>query len=536
MRRRVPSSKIKVPSVTSRAGILALGLGLLELGTWNSELRAQSAPRGKATYEQWCAGCHGEKGAGDGPGADRMLPHPRDFTRGVYKIRSTASGEIPTDADLRHVVDEGMPGTAMPEWQSQLTERERDDVVAYIKSFSSFFADAQAKPLDFGKAPGSSDAAIADGRATFQKLECFKCHGRQARGDGTSAPTLKDDWGLPIRAADLTENWKFRGGNTVEQIYARLRTGLDGTPMPSFSDAIENKLITEENLWHVAQYVRSLSPERPPEVREVLRAPRVAALPASVDDSAWKRAEPQWVPVVGQIIVKPRWFAPTVDGIWVQALHDGRRVALRLTWHDPSQSPNPAWDEWLGRVAKALSDVDGPIATQQGPDRLAVEFPAKIDEGSERPYFLEGSSRRPVYLWRWASSPDQLEEGSATGMGHFAPRAGAAEVAHQARYEAGEWRVQLTRALASGDSTHAPRFAVGQPIPIGFFVADGSNGETDVRGAVSTWYELYLDVPTPTTVYVAPAVTTLLTAGLGFIVVARARRRGRSPEESPGEV
>jgi hypothetical protein len=97
-------------------------------------------------------------------------------------------------------------------------------------------------------------------------------------------------------------------------------------------------------------------------------------------------------------------------------------------------------------------------------------------------------------------------------------------------------KVEELRALASGDSAHTPRFAVGQPIPIGFFVADGSNGETDVRGAVSTWYELYLDVPTPTTVYVAPAVTTLLTAGLGFIVVARARRRGRSPEQSPGEV
>ena len=88
--------------------------------------------------------------------------------------------------------------------------------------------------------------------------------GQQGRGDGNSAPTLKDDWDHPIRAADLSASWKFRGGSTVEEIYARLKTGLDGTPMPSFQEAIENKLITDEQLWHVAQYVRSLSPEEPP--------------------------------------------------------------------------------------------------------------------------------------------------------------------------------------------------------------------------------------------------------------------------------
>jgi DMSO reductase family type II enzyme heme b subunit len=496
----------------------------------------QQAPRGKATYDKWCAGCHGETGAGDGASAAYMLPRPRDFTRGVYKIRSTASGEIPTDADLRHVIDKGMPATAMPDWESLLGERERDDLVAYIKSFYPQFSSSRTTVVQIGNAPGSSDAAIADGRATYQKLECFKCHGQQGRGDGTSAPTLKDDWDFPLRAADLTESWKFRGGSTVEEIYARLKTGLDGTPMPSFQEAIENKLITDEQLWHVAQYVRSLSPEEPPEVREVLRAARVEALPRSVDDSAWNAAVRQWVPVVGQIVIKPRWFAPTVDGIWVQALHDGQRLAMRLAWSDPSSSPNPAWDEWLGRVARSTTDVDGPVSTQQGPDRVAVQFPVTYGEGAEKPFFLQGSTRRPVYLLRWASSPDRVEVGSATGLGKFAPHAGTGDVTHQARFDAGEWRVQLTRPLASADSARAPRFVAGEPIPIGFFVADGSNGETEVRGAVSGWYALYLDVPTPASVYVAPAVTTLLTAGLGIIVVARARRRGRSPDQSPGEV
>ncbi|MFL5574828.1 MAG: c-type cytochrome [Gemmatimonadaceae bacterium] len=525
----------------SAARAATWGVALLWGAVWlvlaPAPLAAQGA-RGKAVYDRWCAGCHGDSGAGDGPAATRMLPRPRDFTRGVFKIRTTASGEIPTDADLLHVVDEGMPGTAMPAWRALLSEQERRDVIAYVKSLSTFFGDQAAKPIDIGRDPGGGDRAIADGRATFQKLECFKCHGPAGRGDGKSAPTLKDDWGHPIRAADLTESWKFRGGSTVEAIYARLRTGLDGTPMPSFADAIEQKLITDENLWHVAAYVQSLSP-RAPAPREVVRARLVDALPASPDDSVWDRAERYWVPVVGQVIAKPRWFTPTVDGVWVQAMHDGRRLAMRLSWHDPSRSPDPAWDEWLGRVAAATTDADAPVANSQGPDRITVEFPTRSSEDGERPYFLGGSARQPVHAWRWTSAPDRLEVGSERGLGTFAPAAGGGDagvpVTHAARFDHGEWRLQLVRALRPSDGAQAPSFTPGRATPMVLVVADGSNGEDDVRGAVSTWYAVHLDVPTPARVYAAPATTVLLTAALGGLLVTRAQRRERQGGQPPRE-
>src|ERR671924_32471 len=99
-------------------------------------------PRGKAVYDKWCAGCHGDTGAGDGYAQTFMLPRPRDFTKGVYQIRTTASGELPTDDDVRRVIEEGMPGTAMPGWRERLTSAQREDVLAYIKTFSQFFAGA----------------------------------------------------------------------------------------------------------------------------------------------------------------------------------------------------------------------------------------------------------------------------------------------------------------------------------------------------------------------------------------------------------
>jgi mono/diheme cytochrome c family protein len=126
-----------------------------------------------------------------------------------------------------------------------LSDQERDDVVAYIKTFSRFFEGAAPEPLAFAGAPGESAEGIEEGARVYRELECFKCHGDAGRGDGPSAPTLTDDWDHPIRAADLTRGWNFNGGAEVEQIFARLRTGLDGTPMPSFSDAIDGGVITE---------------------------------------------------------------------------------------------------------------------------------------------------------------------------------------------------------------------------------------------------------------------------------------------------
>ncbi len=57
---------------------------------------------------------------GDGPAADFVHPHPRDFTLALYKVRSTPSGRVPTDHDLFRVINEGLPGTSMPAWKKYL--------------------------------------------------------------------------------------------------------------------------------------------------------------------------------------------------------------------------------------------------------------------------------------------------------------------------------------------------------------------------------------------------------------------------------
>ena len=50
---------------------------------------------GKSLYMDKCAHCHGIEGDGNGDAAENLVPRPRDFTSGLYKIRSTESGNLP---------------------------------------------------------------------------------------------------------------------------------------------------------------------------------------------------------------------------------------------------------------------------------------------------------------------------------------------------------------------------------------------------------------------------------------------------------
>src|SRR6187399_2797008 len=95
------------------AALLAIAVWF---GTPRARLAAQPAP-GKAVYDARCAECHGATGKGDGPAAAYLMPRPRDFTTGKYKIRSTETGTSPTDDDLLRSVRQGLYGTAMPAWE-----------------------------------------------------------------------------------------------------------------------------------------------------------------------------------------------------------------------------------------------------------------------------------------------------------------------------------------------------------------------------------------------------------------------------------
>ena len=209
---------------------------------------------GKTIYDSRCAMCHGTTGKGDGYAAPWLHPRPRDFTEGKYKFRSTESGSIPTDDDLRQVVLNGLHGTSMPDWKPFITGDSLAAVIEYIKSLSPRFAMEQPKPVTLAAEVPGSRVNIEAGKMVYENLQCASCHGTDGKGKGAVATDLIDDWGNELAATDLTEPWNFRSGSTPKDIYLRFLTGIDGTPMPSFIGSASDK-----EMWNLAYYVASLS-------------------------------------------------------------------------------------------------------------------------------------------------------------------------------------------------------------------------------------------------------------------------------------
>jgi len=139
---------------------------------------------------------------------------------------------------------------------------------------------APPHPLD----PTDKDA-IARGRAIFYGpiANCFSCHGESGLGDGQR--DFYDDWsgewvekGKPEATAEyvklnalpprnlIPRNLRlgvYRGGRRPVDLYWRLTNGIDGAQMPAVpllaeSDPPGTKKLSQQELWDLIAYVRSL--------------------------------------------------------------------------------------------------------------------------------------------------------------------------------------------------------------------------------------------------------------------------------------
>jgi mono/diheme cytochrome c family protein len=84
-------------------------------------------------------------------------------------------------------------------------------------------------------------------------MQCAKCHGDTGKGDGPSSSGLEDSWGDEILPFDFTSG-PLKGGSSAEMIYRTFMTGLDGTPMPSYQEAMPE----EQDRWDLVSYCLQL--------------------------------------------------------------------------------------------------------------------------------------------------------------------------------------------------------------------------------------------------------------------------------------
>jgi mono/diheme cytochrome c family protein len=177
----------------------------------------------------------------------------------------------------------GLPGSSMPGFPL-VPEPQRKDVVQYVLHLAKFgLAQNDAAQLCAeegltpeqvrkdhlpairaaieGKAAGlrritvppepDADAAgVERGRGLFDK-QCAACHGARGVGDGASSSALRDWQNAPIRPRDFTSG-VFRAGSTPDDVYVRIRTGLNGTPMPGYSN------LADGQTWDLVHFILSL--------------------------------------------------------------------------------------------------------------------------------------------------------------------------------------------------------------------------------------------------------------------------------------
>jgi len=341
------------------------------------DVTPQLLERGKAVYGQNCAACHGIKGDGNGDAAAFLLPKPRNFVEAKYKLRSTPTGQLPTDGDLFRSVSLGLPGTPMPPWKHSLSDEDRWAVVEYIKAFSPRFSDpseAKTTVITVGPPAPRNGTTLAEGKALFTKWSCFSCHGESGHGDGSSAPTLVDDHQNKITPRDFSRPSLFKSGYATKDIARAVLTGFNGTPMVGFHGQMP-----EADAWKLAYYVESFA--RPESAslagpasqtflaREQLGEPDVRV---KVTERAWNY-DPATIRVKkGQVIEIT--FEPTDNGL-------GVGHGLAISGYDEAVFLNGAM-VGVPKVAKFRADHAGKFtfycATQCSTEKLHPQMNGKF--------------------------------------------------------------------------------------------------------------------------------------------------------------
>ncbi|MBI3813511.1 MAG: c-type cytochrome [Nitrospinae bacterium] len=514
----------------------------------------QAVEAGKKIYFKRCSFCHGLTGGGDGPVAELLNPRPRNFQTGLFKFRSTESGALPTDEDMFFIISHGIKGTGMQTFdidkiKSGLTEEERWQVIYFIQTLSDMWKDDEGfknskdpddqkdyrynKVIKIGEPPPFSKEIVEKGKEVYKKSKCWECHGMDGRGDGKSAPTLKDDWKFKIRPRNLTKPWTYKGGDDVKSIFFKFTTGLNGTPMPSFKLTVQ-----EEDRWALSYYVKSLHYQ--PKDSIILKSKFIKDnIPSDPNDPKWNEADNIDVRLTGQVLVKPRWQNFSVDMVNVRSFYNDKEIGFQLTWDDPFKDTVHEGSEVMHQTytdppdgnIKTYTEIYSPDYTPgKLRDAIALQFPAKLEEGTEKPHFLNGSTGKPVNLWYWRADYNEdpskgraiIELTSTDFKNPFGIHPDNSQMVDgKAVFKDGQWKLIMKRPLNTDDKADI-QFVKGKFIPIAVNAWDGSNGESGMSKAISSWHYVLLETPVPSKVYIYTLLSLIVVGVIEFVLVKKA--------------
>lgn len=548
------SSEKPLPSCRAVPRRLLVGALLLLLAAGPARAGEADPPSSAAAlYATHCASCHGDTGAGDGPAAWLVNPRPRDFTRALYRLRSTPSGQLPTDADIARSIRVGLPGTPMTGFEGILSDAEIAALVEQVKGFSPRFADPaeHREPVALpAAAPALTDERAARGREVYRALGCIECHGETGKGDGPQGHLMRDERGFPIPPKDLAAGI-FKSGPRPEDLYRTILTGLNGTAMPAYGDLLkpESGVVGEGADWDLIAYLYSLGAARRGAPGQTAGA-RLAVRPVDSEEMFASPLAPGWDDVAGtEVNLWPLWSrGEFTSSLTVRAAGDARRVALLLEWDDATHDLSSAGlAEFPDQAAVAfptgsgltflgmgMANPDGTPARDGlmniwswradseprraagepgGPGELGARHPlGTVDfypfrsgwvPGDTRPMLGDSAAEHhPGYLTGWAagnplsdpaSPKGRLTEYVAAGFGTLTPQPPDHQhVSGGGAWRVGRWRALFVRDRASGGDQDVALTGRAS-VPVSFAIWDGSHRDRNGMKSVSYWHHLVLE-------------------------------------------
>lgn len=131
-------------------------------------VRAGDRARGATLYAGRCAACHGKAGEG-GHGTGVTFSRPRDYPILAPALNNPGYLASASDAVIKATLMRGREGTPMQSFLKQgLTERDIDDIVAFIRGFES---QAVAAKTDAPEAPVIERESAYGVEETVEKLK-----------------------------------------------------------------------------------------------------------------------------------------------------------------------------------------------------------------------------------------------------------------------------------------------------------------------------------------------------------------------------
>jgi len=359
---------------------------LMNLGQSDMSPKENLLSRGRNIYLHMCVFCHGKNGDSGGVAVEYLYPWPRDFRKGIFKLRSTPTGTLPADEDIYRTIVKGVPGTSMPAWGAALSPEDTWALVNLVKSFSiRFVKEPQGKPITLPDPPPVSAPLLSEGKKLFKKHKCVNCHGESGKGDGKLADSLMDVWKHAVFVHDITRPANLKSGHTARDLFRTLSTGLDGTPMESFAQ------LPERDRWALVYFVRSQFVEefKKAEFETDLFSYRVENdLNTDVDSPVWDGVKST------ELVLRPLSARQgAVETINFASVNNGEQIAIRLKWRDPTDNDFKETRQDYFR--------DG-VAVQFGLGKVTLHT-----HGHNEPFFGMGNRGKAVNIWHWKAGREE---------------------------------------------------------------------------------------------------------------------------------